>query len=42
MRNLKINLDVSLQQMCKSAALCDSWKGDEHPLDTLMAAGHEA
>lgn len=36
MGNLKINLDVYIQQMCMSAALCDSWKGDGDPLNTLM------
>lgn len=38
MRNLKISLDVYIEQMC----MCDSWKGDGDPLNTLMAIGHEA
>lgn len=42
MRNLKINLDMYIEQMCMSAALCDSWKGDGDPLNTLVAIGHEA
>lgn len=36
MGNLKINLDVYIQQMCMSPALCDSRKGDGDPLNTLM------
>lgn len=39
MGNLKINLDVYIQQICMSAvytSVCDSWKGDWDLLNTLM------
>lgn len=35
MGDLKINLDVYIQLTCTSAALCDSQKGDEDPLNML-------
>lgn len=36
MGNLKINLDMYMEQMCMSAALCDSWKEDGDALNTLV------
>lgn len=37
MEDLKINPAVYIQQMCMSAAVCESWAGDGDHLNILMA-----